>query len=264
MPSTSALNPNNTTYQNPNVIVQGNPQLQPTIFDNYEAKLSAFDYIFVGYNVSVGNNQVVQRLTVNGNQTTNTSINVNQIKVHNFNFGLPIPYMLFTKGINETIKGMSSGINPDEVSFLYTYAGWQKHELPDINSKPFWVINLMSQIVLPKKIKWVTNYTHLTAKGNFYYFVSQKPVNQSLDTSLSKKFLNDQLTVSVNVDDILNSNRGVFQSFDTPLLVSNKNDTRRFGFTVNYKIPTKNKLAKEDPNLLNKEKKEENGNVIGN
>jgi hypothetical protein len=32
-------------------------------------------------------------------------------------------------------------------------------------------------------------------------------------------------------------------------------DTRKFGFSLNYKIPTKNKLAKENPNLLNKDKK---------
>lgn len=265
LPSTGALNPNNTTYQNPNVTVNGNPQLQPTIFDNYEVKVSAFDYIFVGYNVSVGNNQVVQRLTVDGNQTTSTNVNVRELKTHNFNVGMPIPYMLFTKGINETVKVMSDGgVNPDKINFLYVYAGRQKHELPDVNTKPFWVFNLMSQIVLPKEIKWVTNYSHLTANSSFYYFVAQKPVNQSLDTSFSKKFLSDQLTVSINFDDILNSNRTVFQSYGTSLDVNYKGDTRRFGFTVNYKIPTKNKLAKEDPNLLNKEKKEENGGVIGN
>lgn len=265
LPSTSALNPNNTTYENPNVIVKGNPQLQPTIFDNYEVKVSAFDYIFVGYNLSVGNNQVVQRLTVDGNQTTNTNVNVRELKVHNFNVGMPIPYLLFTKGIDETVKTMSSGtVNPDKINFLYVYAGRQKHEIPDINTKPYWIFNLMSQVVLPKEIKWVTNYSHVTAKGNFYYFVTQKPYGESLDTSFSKKFLGDQLTVSVNFDDILNSNRSVFQSFETPIYASNKNDTRRFGFTINYKIPTKNKFAKEDPNMLNKEKKEDNGGVLGN
>jgi len=46
-------------------------------------------------------------------------------------------------------------------------------------------------------------------------------------------------------------------------LLSNKMDTRRFGFSINYKIPTKNKLARETPILLNKDKKEETG-IIGN
>lgn len=265
LPSTTALNPNNTNYQNENVGFVGNPQLQPTIFDNYEVKLSAFDYVFVGYNRSVGNNQVVQRIFNIGNLTLNTSINEPQLVVHNFNFGVPIPYMLFTKGVGETTKMMSQGgVNPDKINFMYVYAGRQLHEIAGMDRKPFWILNLMSQIVLPKDIKWVTNFSYITTKGNYFYFVAQEPFNNSLDMSFSKKFLRDQLTVSVNFDDILNSNRSVFQSYNTPLYLSNKNDTRRFGFTLNYKIPTKNKLAKEDPNLLNKEKKEENGTVIGN
>ena len=36
LPSTSSLNPNNTNYQNQNVAYSGNPQLQPTIYDNIE------------------------------------------------------------------------------------------------------------------------------------------------------------------------------------------------------------------------------------
>jgi hypothetical protein len=58
LPSISALNPNNTTFQGPNTQVTGNPNLQPTIFDNYELKISAFDYAFIGYSVSSAKNQV--------------------------------------------------------------------------------------------------------------------------------------------------------------------------------------------------------------
>jgi hypothetical protein len=72
------------------------------------------------------------------------------------------------------------------------------------------------------------------------------------------------LSVSLNFDDILNTNEQGLTSVGTPVLLENKYDTRRFGFTLSYKIPTKNKLAKEDPNLLNKDKKEENGNTITN
>ena len=73
----------------------------------------------------------------------------------------------------------------------------------------------------------------------------------------------DQLSISINADDIFNTNRFVFNSYNTPLLLSNKMDTRRFGFSINYKIPTKNKLARETPILLNKDKKEDSG-IIGN
>lgn len=258
LPSTTALNPNNTNYQNPNIDYSGNPNLQPTIFDNYEAKLSAFDYAFIGYNVSSAQNQVINRVLLTNDVVVNTNINVPQIKIHNFNVGMPIPYMLFTEGLKETLK---MNINPDKMNFLYVYTAYQFHQIPEITTNGFWMFNLMSQILLPKDIKFVANFNYIMSKGNYFYFIAEKPFNNTLDLTFSKKFFKDQLSVSISADDILNSNRFVFSSVGTPLLLANKNDTRRFGFSINYKIPTKNKLAKEDPNLLNKEKKEE-GNIL--
>ena len=260
LPSTSALNPNNTNYQNQNINNYGNPNLQPTIFDNYEVKLSAFDYAFIGYSLSSAKNQVIQRLNLNSNIVVNTNVNVPEVKVHNFNIGLPIPYMLFTKGLAETMK---MNVNPDEMNFLFVYAGYQLHQIPSIETKGFWVYNLMSQLVLPSKIKFVANFSYITAKGNYYYFIANKPFNNTLDLSFSKKFLKDQLSISINADDVFNTNQSEFISYNTPLLSNNKMDTRRFGFSINYKIPTKNKLAKETPILLNSDKKEETG-IIGN
>lgn len=260
LPSTSSLNPNNTNYQNQNVVFSGNPQLQPTIFDNFEVKLSAFDYAFISYNMSSIHNQVVNRVTLNGNTVSTTSVNVPDLKIHNFNFGMPLPYMLFTKGLKETMK---FDFNPDKINFLYIYTGYQLHEIPGLETKGFWTFNFMSQLVLPKDIKFITEFSTTTTGGNYFYFVSTLPFNNSLDFNISRKFLKDQLTVSIDFDDVLNSNKQGFTSAGTPILLENKYDTRRFGFSINYKIPTKNKLAKEDPNLLNKDKKEEN-NTIGN
>ncbi len=260
LPSTSALNPNNTNYQNPNINYEGNPFLQPTIFDNYEVKLSAYDYAFIGYSLSSAKNQVVQRVNLNGNLVANSNENVPEVKVHNFNIGMPIPYMLFTKGLAETMK---MDVNPDEMNFLYVYVAYQLHQIPQIETKGFWIYNLMSQLVLPSKIKFVTNYNIITSGGNYYYFIANKPFSNSLDFSFSKKFLNDQLSVSINIDDALNTNTSQFYSYNTPLLLSNKNDKRRFGFSINYKIPTKNKLAKEAPLNSENDKKDDTG-IIGN
>ncbi len=258
LPSTSALNPNNTNYQNPNVDFSGNPNLQPTIFDNYEVKLSAFDYAFIGYNVSSAQNQVVNRVLLTNDVVINTNVNVPQIKVHNFNIGMPVPYMLFTKGLKETMK---MNVNPDTMNFLYVYTAYQYHQIPDIKTNGFWMLNLMSQLLLPKDIKFVANFTYMFPKGNYFYFIVDKPMRNSLDLTFSKKFFKDQLSVSLSASDIFNSNRTVVSSYNTPLLLSSKYDSRRFGFSINYKIPTKNKLAKEGPSLLNKEKKEEEGNL---
>ncbi len=255
LPTTSSLNPNNTNYQNPNVNFAGNPQLQPTIFNNFEVEISAFDYAFINYNQSVATNQVINRVFSTGNVVTNQNINIDQIKIHSFNVGLPIPYMLFTKGLAETMK---FDFNPDKINFLYAYAGYQKHQIPDVDASGLWFFNFMSQILLPKEVKFIAQYNGSTTGGNYFYFIADKSFSQSFDVSFSKKFLNNQLSVSVNFDDIFNTNiRGV-SSFGTNISIENKEDTRRFGFTLNYKIPTKNKLANESQNLLNKENKEEN------
>ena len=168
--------------------------------------------------------------------------------------------MLFTKGLTETMK---MEVNPDEMNFLFAYVAYQLHQMPQIQTKGFFIYNLMSQIVLPKKIKFITNYNFITAKGNYYYFIADKPFNSSVNLSFSKKFLKDQLSVSINIDDIFNTNRSDFNSYNTSLLLASKTDTRRFGFSLNYKIPTKNKLANEIPILLNNDKKEDTG-IIAN
>ena len=150
--------------------------------------------------------------------------------------------MLFTKGLQETLK---FDINPDTLNFLYFYLGYQKHQIPNLNTTGFWEISLTSQIILPKKITFMANYNLETSGGNYFYFVAEKPLYESLDVSFSKKFLNNLLSFSIFADDILNSTISAVASVGTPIQVINKNDTRRIGFSLNYKLPTKNKLINE-------------------
>ena len=227
LPSTSALNPNNTNYQNPNIDYSGNPNLQPTIFDNYEVKLSAFDYAFISYNISSAKNQVINKVSLENDVVINSNENIPEIKIHNFNVGMPIPYMLFTKGLTETLR---MNVNPDTMNFLYVYAGYQYHQIPNVATKGFWMFNFMSQIVLPQKIKFVANYNYIIPRGNYFYFIAVKPFRNALDLTSSRKFLQDQLTISIFADDVLNANRNAFNAYQTPLLISNKMDTRKIWF----------------------------------
>ena len=268
LPSISSLNPNNTIYQNGNSVSTGNPELQPTIFDNYEVKLSAFDYAFIGYNVSVAKNQVMQIVTRETAVDANTGLtndyisnrqqNISEMKIHNFNIGLPIPFMIFSKPLKEIMK---FNFNPDKINFLYVYAAFQKHELPDMKTKGYMMLNLNAQIILPKDVIFNANYFVIPPRGNYYYFQAVNPIGNNLDLTLSKKFMKDRLKVSVFANDVFNSQKFSFRSVkETPyVIMSNKTDSRSFGISVNYKIPTKNKLAKEAPNMLNQEKKEDGG-----
>jgi hypothetical protein len=254
LPNTSALNPNNTNYQNPNVTFFGDPNLNPTIYDNYEVKVSAFDYFFVGYSVSDAANKVVNRIISTPNGSASISQNIPNLKIRNFNFGLPLPYMLFTKGLKETLK---FDFNPDEINFLYIYIGNQKHILDDLDYKGFWNINLMSQIQLPRKIKFTATYNTTTTGGNYQYYAIRDPFSQQFDVNFSKKFMSDNLSISLFVNDIFNTNQQGLAAIGTDLLYDSKNDTRRVGMSLNYKIPTKNKLVKSDENLLKNEQNDD-------
>lgn len=258
LPSISVLNPNNTTFQGPNSESAGNPNLQPTIYDNFEAKLSAVDYVFIGYNVSVAKNQVVQKISRVGDVIINSQDNVSELKIHNFNVGFPVPFAIFNTPLQELMK---FDVNPDKLNFVYIYSAYQLHQLPEISTKGFWVFNFMAQIILPKDIKFVANYNYLTAKGNYYYFVADKPLNNSLNITLSKKFMDDRLSISLYADDVFNTQETALHSISSVpnVNLSSKYDSRRFGISLNYKIPTKNKNAKIDQNLLEKNKPEEGG-----
>lgn len=262
LPSISALNPNNVTFSGPSTEVNGNPNLQPTIFDNYELKISAFDYAFIGYSVSSASNQVAQIIRKDGRKLFNEQVNISNMKIHNFNVGLPVPFMIFSKPMSEIMK---FNFNPDKINFMYLYAGYQKHEIDNLNNKGFWIFNIMTQIILPKDIKLTANYSYLTPKAGYFYFTAEKPFNNSFDLTLTKKFMNNRLTLSVFANDIFNGQMMQVRSnppSGNPVMIYSKYDTRNFGLSINYKIPTRNKLAKEDPNILNQTKKEDNGGVM--
>lgn len=263
LPSISLLNPNNNTYGNGNIQTTGNANLQPTIYDNISARISAFDYVFLGYNLNLVDNNLIQKISRSGDQVSMLNENISSARIHNFNIGFPIPLMIFTKSIKE-IKKTISTVNPDKVSFLYFFANYQLQRLPNINPNGLLYLNATAQIILPKGIKLNANYSFLPAKSGYFYLQIDEPMNNSLDISLSKKFMDNKLSVSLYVNDVFNTNKWAVRSiYQTPnVLMRGKNDTRAFGISVNYKIPTRNKLAKENPNMLGSDKKEDEGGLI--
>jgi hypothetical protein len=188
-----------------------------------------------------------------------TQAQVNQLRSHNFKLGFPVPFAIFSKSIKEIF---ASNPNPDKFNYLYFYVGYQLQDIPDIKSNGFWIYNVMGQFILPKKIKMTANYSYVAPRGNYYYFDIQYPLHHSFDLTLSKKFLEDRLYVSIFANDLFNENKTQLQSMFGNLKIGNTYDSRNFGISINYKIPTKNKLAKELPTLNRQEKKEENGDLL--
>ncbi|MBW3522114.1 outer membrane beta-barrel protein [Chryseobacterium sp. NKUCC03_KSP] len=262
LPSVSLLNPNNNTLTTETVTSTGNPNLQPTIYDNAEIKISAFDYAYIGYNTSWVKDQIVQRVSREGNFIKNEQVQVNSIRTHNFNFGMPIPFMLFTTPFSELMK---FNVNPDKMNLLYVYTGYQFQEMPDVKTKGFWIFSVMGQFILPKDIRLQANYNVIPKGGNFYYFQIDKPLNNAFDLTISRKFMNDRLNLSLYARDVFNQNKSVIVAVspERNVFTSNKYDSRSFGITVNYKIPTKNKLAKEDLNMIKStNQNDSNGGIL--
>jgi hypothetical protein len=260
LPDTGSLNPNNTNYQNPNVGFFGNPNLEPTFFHNYEVEVNAFQYFNIGFSLTDAKNQIINRIITTPDGAASVTENVPNITMRNFNFGIPLPYMLFTQGLKKVLE---MNFNPDEINFMYIYAGNQKHIIPGLDTKSIWSYNLMSQILLPKKIKFTANYNTSNRGGNYYYYVSRAPFNQQLDVTFSKKFLSDNLSASIYANDILNTNKQYLRMAGTNLYYNSKYDSRRVGISLNYKIPTKGKPEREN-NLLNNNNPQQQQNSIGN
>lgn len=262
LPSTGQLNPNNTMPNTPNNVFTGNPNIQPTIYNNFEAKISAFDYAFISYNVSKVDNQVMTYVEKNGYTVSQTNVNINSLTQHSFNVGLPVPLMVFSKPLSEIMK---FNFNPDKINFLYFYAGYQFQDIKEIaDKKGMWFFNVAGQFILPYDIKFTPNFSYST-NGNYYFFQATQPIMNRVDLNFSKKFNKDRLTISLFANDIFNSSRMNFKTVSsaTPIYLGNRWDSRTFGFSLNYKIPTKNKLAKEDPNLLkNDAPKDDNGGLM--
>lgn len=262
LPSVSNLNPNNTRFGNQNINFTGNPNLQPTIFDNFEVKLSALNYAFIGYNFTSTKNQVVQIVQRKGDNILQTSDNLDRMKTHNFNVGFPVPFAIFNTPFKDIMK---MDMNPDKVSFLFLYGSYQFQEIDKIiNPKGYWTYNVTGQFILPYKTKFIANYTYLT-KGNEYFFYPNKSFYNTLNLSLSRKFNKERMTLTLYANDVFNTVETNLRSInDTPnVFIRNKNDTRNFGLSFTYKIPTKNKLAKVEQNALSGEtsSKDDNGNL---
>lgn len=259
LPSISMLNPN-ADFNNGNFQNTGNANIQPTLHNNLGIKISAMNFFFLGYDLNLIENQIMSVMTQSGDLVKMTSENIPSVKNHNFYMGIPIPLAIFTKPVKEIMKS-----NPDKMSFIYLMSAYSFRHLPNLSDKnELWYFNLNGQIILPKDIKLGINYTIIPKGSEYFYFRLNDHLQNALNLTLSKKFLNNQLSVSLFVNDIFNTDKVNAHSFyGQNIQTWGKRDSRNFGITLNYKLPTKNKITKESQeNLLLESKSEEKEGLI--
>ncbi len=260
LPSINLLNPNNTIFQNPTLTYSGNPYLEPSIYDNYSLKFSAFDYATLSYDVSFVKNDIFYRIEKNSNSVNYYYQNAPDLTIQTVSLGLPLPLMLFSKGFNELMK-FNYDIN--KIDILYFYADYQKYKSEVIgNQKGIWSLFVSGQFILPKDINFQAIYK-VTFPGTYKYFLVEKPFQNTFDLNISKKFLKDRLNVAIYGNDIFNSNQTKVRSLPLVNGISlfQKTDSRSFGLSLNYKIINSKKTDKSE-NFKSNDNKENEKDIL--
>lgn len=240
LPSTSAFNPNVTSRNSLLVSDSGNPYLEPEINHNINASLSVFDFIYFSYNYSrmPKQNAVFYELTDTGGMQSKTHT-LRDATSQSFNMGFPIPYAMFTKGLKTMINDRNA-INPDELSFTYFNTGYFKtayeEVIPERFQKGSFYIFTYSQFYLKNNLRLYVIYYNMF-KGVMNLYELNKP-SQNLNVSINKKFMDNKMSLTLGVDNILNTDGFDVNVFGNGMNMRSQtmNERRmfKFGFTYNF------------------------------
>jgi hypothetical protein len=233
LPSISDLNPNNNNLRNNNIEFSGNPTLIPSISNNYDFTLSAFEFAYLSYSINSVRNQIVTRFFEDEANINQSTSNISKITVQQFNFGLPVPFMIFYKKITDILE---MDINPDNINYFYFDVGYYYNKLPEVNSVGYWNFNLMTKINFTKTGTINLSYNTSTTGGNYFYYDIDYPLNNQLDITINKQFFEDKLSLNLTFLDVFNTNKLAINAVDTNIEYENKVDTRRLILSINYKI----------------------------
>ena len=235
MPPYSQLDPNNSGYFDQYTSQVGNQYLQPNFYDNYSLTFSAFDYVTLGGNYSYTKNVSLMTLNTEPNSLVSTQTFTNYGGIRNYNIyaGLPVPLGLITQG-KEFFK---QPMDMDKMSFFYFYVAYNRQLIKDYvypdggGPRPFWIMAVNAQIVLPLEMKLNMQYFYLT-KGTFQIYHIDHPIQYWM-VDLSRKFFNKKLELTVEASEDIKQQI----SFNTPNLktnFSNLNDKLTFWFKLTY------------------------------
>ncbi|TWP29716.1 TonB-dependent receptor [Apibacter muscae] len=261
LPSYTSLDPNITGYYDEYNTTTGNLFLEPNYYDNYEASISAFNYLRLGfqYTHSKSINLMSYENAPNSlvvNQTTKTYNGVNS---YNISLGVPVPFGLITKGK----KFFDEPMNVNKMSFFYFYTMYNYYKIDDYpymdKVKPMWFYALYTQIVLPKEIKLTGFYLFSSKDGYFQIYKSQQPINYS-NIELSRSFYNKNLKVSLGMNNVFSPTKLKAQ-ISNPNLLTNfyqRNQNQLYYIKLSYNFGKLKNMKKENTVIESDKAKESN------
>ena len=263
-PSYDNLDPNNNANFDQYNASQGNLFLKPTFNDNFEFKISAFEFVNIGvnYTASKDNNLFVFNAPDNGQIISNqTAQQFDRFNTFGAFVSFPLPLDYFLKGKDEFKKRMN---DMDKMNYIFFSINYVKSDIKGYvfpyDNKAITNYGAQAQIILPWKIKSTLNYFILPT-GNWQIYKITKPIQQ-FDISFNRDFLDKKLKIGVHAFDLFNIN-------DVNALIAGRNletnffkkeDSRVFRLSVTYNFGNL-KLAKENTDIQTEKAKSGGGLV---
>lgn len=236
-PSYSVLDPNGGNFDQYNSS-GGNLLLNPTFFDNFEFKISAFQFVQLGANYTVAKDHNLFLMTAEPGElvSTQTFQQFDRFKTFSAYANFPIPLDYFFKGKEEFQKRMN---NIDKMNYIYLNINYVKNLTEgydfSFDASPVWNYGAQAQIMLPWDIKNTMSYFILPEGGVWEIYKITKPIQQ-FDISFNKDFMNKKLKLGLHMFDVFNQNEvnALISSTNLQTRFYEKNDTRHFRISLTY------------------------------
>ena len=247
----NTLDPNNFANFDQYNTSGGNPFLDPTFFDNFELKLTAFQFVQLGGNYTIAND--VNRFIFNADPrelvSKQTFQQFDEINTLSFFASFPVPLDFFLKGKEEFKKRMNYMDKMNYIFFNLNYVDFTtKGYQFEFKEKPVINYSAQAQFILPWEIKNTISF-FLTPKGTYEIYQITKPIQQ-FDISFNRDFLDKNLKIGLHCFDLFNSNEinALVSSTNLQTKFYQKQDTRTFRISLTYNFGNL-KLEKENTNI---------------
>jgi len=247
----NVLDPNNFANFDQYNTSQGNPFLDPAFFDNFELKLTAFQFVSLGGNYTIARDRNNFIFTAEPGElvSNQTFQQFDKVKTMSLFASFPLPLDYFFKSKEEFQKRMN---NMDKMNYIFFNVNYIKTTTEgydfSFENKPIWNYSAQAQFILPWDIKNTMSY-FILPKGTWEIYQITKPIQQ-FDLSFNKDFLNKKLKIGLHCFDVFNSNEvnALVSSTNLETKFYQKQDSRTFRISLTYNFGDLS-LKKENTNI---------------
>lgn len=233
----NVLDPNNFANFDQYNTSQGNPFLNPMFFDNFEVKMTAFQFVNLGGNYTIAKdiNRFIFEAEPGELVSNQTFQQFDKTKTLSFFASFPVPLDYFFKGKEEFQKRMN---NMDKMNYIFFNVNYIKTTTEgyafSFENKPIMNYSAQAQFILPWEIKNTISY-FILPKGTWEIYQITKPIQQ-FDISFNKDFMNKNLKIGVHCFDVFNTNEvnALVSSTNLESKFYQKQDTRTFRISLTY------------------------------